>query len=147
MIPAADSLGQASPVTQFADSLGAFRHLSGASESLWMLGIKAALVFLLFFVFYWVLRLGRDYLHTRVKPGSPRRPLESLQALGLGPRRQLLLVRAADRVLLLGISDGGIRSLQTWKGEEAEAVIRDCRGGGPFSGFLSQAESAGGGAK
>ena len=138
----ADTLGQVSRVTQLGDSLGSYRALSGASESLWMLGIKAALVFLLFFVLYWLLRLGRDYLHRRRKPGSPRRPLESLQAMSLGPRRQLVLLRAADRVLLLGVSDGGIRSLQTWKDEDAERVIQDSQGGSAFGGILKQARKA-----
>lgn len=78
----------------------------------------------------WTLR----WLKAR-RPGPPagERPLEILSAISLGTRRQAVLLRVSGRVLLLGLGEGGVRTLGRFSGVEADELIaRAGRGPHPF---------------
>jgi flagellar biogenesis protein FliO len=50
---------------------------------------------------------------SRRRPGSGRRLVQVLETASLGPRRQLVVVRLGDDVLLLGSSEAGVTLLST----------------------------------
>lgn len=84
-------------------------------EALWALA-ALVLVCLLAAV---VLRLLARQGVGRPKGGSPR--LRVLERLTLSPRRTLYLVRAQDRVLLIGAGDGAeLRCLTVWADSEVD---------------------------
>jgi flagellar biogenesis protein FliO len=50
---------------------------------------------------------------SRRRPGAGRRLVQVLETASLGPRRQLVVVRLGDDVLLLGSSEAGVTLLST----------------------------------
>ena len=72
-----------------------------------MMGVLAAVCALAFVVLRWGLK--------RMAPfdadGAGR--LEVVERLGLGPKQSLLVVRAGEQYLLVGISEGGFEPLGT----------------------------------
>jgi flagellar protein FliO/FliZ len=116
-----------------ADSLAA---VAGAGGTLALLGLKVALLLGVLGLILWGLRR----LRPRLLPGASGRALEVLAALGLGPRRQALLLRVGERVLLVGVGEGGLRPLAQFRGEEARELIARSRGDErPFRQRLAEA--------
>ncbi len=112
---------QVAPV--LADTLAATEWPD--SPGLEALGLRALLLLLLLGALLWGLR----WLQTRRLGGVPAaRRLQVLEALSLGGRRQLALVRAGERVLLLGISDHGVRQLERFGEDEARALVEGAQG-------------------
>ncbi len=121
----ADSLGARAVL---ADSAGFAGEALDPTGTLVLLLFKVLLVFVVFALLFWLLRLARG---GRI-PGFGRlrsvpRPLQVLSALSLGARRQAVLLRVQGRVILLGVGEGGIRSLARFQGEEARGLIEACR--------------------
>jgi flagellar biogenesis protein FliO len=59
----------------------------------------------------------------RTRAGGRR--LQVLEALSLGPRRQVCLLRAGEDVLCLALGEGGIRLLARFRGEAARRLLAE----------------------
>ncbi len=90
---------------------------------LWMLLCIVAILGLS----YWFTRyvLGRGLLGRYGAQGGQGGKLQALQKLSISRDQQLLLVRVGDRVLLLGVSPGGIRTLCELTPEEAKPWLEE----------------------
>lgn len=109
---------------------------SAPAAPLAMLAVKAALLLALFGLAAWALRRFRP----RLRSAGGDRPLEVLSALSLGPRRQAVLLRAGERVLLLGLGEGGVRTLGRFSPAEAQALVARAQSGEtPFRVRMAQA--------
>lgn len=109
-----------------ADSLA---HFGAQAPSLASLLLRLLLTLALLGGGLWLLR------RLRRRPGSPAddRPLEILSAISLGTRRQAVLLRVSGHVWLLGLGEGGVRTLGRFSGSEAQDLIaRAGRGPHPF---------------
>jgi len=117
-----------------ADSLAALG--SAPAPGLGWLALKTALLLGLLLAALWALARWRPRLRS---PGGGR-PLEVLSALSLGPRRQAVLLRAGGRVLLVGLGEGGPRTLGRFSPAEAEQLIAQAQGGArPFRARMVEA--------
>ena len=77
---------------------------------------------------YWFTRyvLGRGLLSRYGGQRGQGGKFHALQKLSISRDQQLLLVRVGDRVLLLGVSAGGIRTLCELTPEEAKPWLEEC---------------------
>ncbi len=83
--------------------------------------------------------LGIRWLQRKSFPGrGATEVLGIVGALSLGPKRNVTLVRIADRVLVVGSSEAGLSLLAELKGEEAATVLA-AKGklGGSFASTLT----------
>lgn len=68
------------------------------------------------------LMAGLYYLTKRIRPGgvgkSAKMDIEVLETFHIGNRQRIVLLRAKDREVLLGITLQGISTLSTWTKEE-----------------------------
>jgi flagellar biogenesis protein FliO len=62
-------------------------------------------------------------LLSRRRAASGRRLVQVLETASLGPKRQLVVARMGDQLLLLGSSEAGIALLSTQPAVEAAAVV------------------------
>ena len=112
-----------------ADSIQMAAEYGSRSEAMIVLMIKVSVVFALMFLFYWLLKLAKKGQLPGFKTAlSARRPMKVLSALSLGQRRQAVLLQVSGRVLLLGLGEGGIRTLGRFEGSEAEHLVEMCDG-------------------
>ena len=101
--------------------LGIIDWLSFAGSFLLVLCVMALL-------YYVLKRLGNGGL-----PGQNVRQLQLLESHALGNRQKLVLVRAKDREILLGITMQQISPLATWttkEGSERESIVTPASGTG-----------------
>ena len=105
---------------------------SGMGEGMGQLAIRVVLVLLLLGAVLWLLKRFR--LASGVLPVGPS-PLGVVAARGLGPRRQVVLVRVGRKVLVLGVSEAGIHTLDRFEGDEAQELIEPAAG--KASGFAT----------
>jgi flagellar biogenesis protein FliO len=107
-----------------ADSLGLLTGLdtaATASSSLTALALRSLMLLLLLVS---AIFLVRHFLGKRLTATASSRPMEVLNALSLGPRRQVMLLRVSGRVLLVGAGEGGLRTLARFDGEEAGELLK-----------------------
>jgi flagellar biosynthetic protein FliO len=97
------------------------------------------------FVLVLGLLLGVLHLLRRLRnaPGrtATRRPLQVLDAQSLAPRQRVMLIRAHDRQLLLGLSPGQVSLIASWSAQEIAALEAADRSG---ANDIDPAEAVGG---
>ena len=86
-----------------------------------ILGLLAALAVTLG-VFLLGLKLLKQYQGTRLWTGRGV-PMQVLQRISMGPRHGVALLRVADRVLLVSVSEGGTSLLTELSGEDLESAL------------------------
>jgi flagellar protein FliO/FliZ len=98
-----------------------------------VLGSLGVVLAVLFAVSYYFKKSGRFPVK-----GSPTNRISLLARQSIGPRHHLVMVEAADRLLLLGISPEGIRLLSPLGGVRGPVQENQtCReSGGPHEEFL-----------
>jgi flagellar protein FliO/FliZ len=79
--------------------------------------IVIALLVGLFFGIKWLQKKSRN-------GGGGRETLSIVGTLSLGPKRNVALIRIVNRILVVGISEGGIALLTELSAEEADAVLQ-----------------------
>jgi flagellar biogenesis protein FliO len=130
--------------TAVIDSMRLAVDYGDSSNALFILLIKAMVAFALLALLYWILMLARKGRLPGFKsPLSSRRPMKVLSALSLGQRRQAVLLQVSSRVLLLGLGEGGVRTLGRFDGVEAEQLVELCDGDSlPFKVHLARGRRA-----
>lgn len=88
-------------------------------QTLGALGLVLAAIFATRAV---VMRTRGRQLRGRFSQQSTGAKLELIDQLGIGPGRQVLLIRAADRLLVVGDSQAGLQTLSEFESTEANAV-------------------------
>lgn len=111
MNPAADSLGRLADVMAMSET----------GPGLTSLFLRALLLLVMLVLIALAIRFLQQ---RRLKSTGTSRPMEVLSALPLGQRRQAVLLRVSGRVLLLGVGEGGIRTLGRFHGADAESILR-----------------------
>lgn len=109
--------------------------LGDPGAGLGLLGLRVLLVLGLLGGVLWLLKRFRLAPGTLVPASTP---LAVIAARGLGPRRQLVLVRVGRRLLVLGVSEAGIRTLQRLDEDESAEILGSgtpAEPGAPLPGF------------
>jgi len=87
-------------------------------------------------IFVLVLAVGATRLWVRrLRPARPGGYLSLLEGLPLGPKQGVYLVRAADQVLVLGVTEANITLLGTISGAAVNATTPADPAGAPASGI------------
>ncbi|MEX2355849.1 MAG: flagellar biosynthetic protein FliO [Thermaerobacterales bacterium] len=86
-------------------------------------------------LFWFAVVIGLAYassrlLARRMQGWSQARRMQIIESIAVGPRRHLCLIRVHDRVLCLGVTDGGIAPLMRFDAETSEKLLRQLPGAG-----------------
>lgn len=68
--------------------------------------------------------LGSRYVAERWRQRAVGRRLAIVEALAVGPRRHVCLLRVGDEVLCLGLGEGGVALLARFRGEAARRLLQ-----------------------
>jgi len=139
-------LATLAPVAVLAAGPVPFESTAGdAGLGLGMLGLRVLLVLALLAGVLWLMKT------LKIAPGrlaGGPGPLAVVAARSLGPRRQVVLVRVGRKVLVLGVSEAGVRTLESLDETQSAEILGSGSGepdppapGAGFAGILAALRS------
>ncbi len=97
-------------------------------------GVEIARIFFYLLIVLAIIYLGQRYLRRFMRGQQQGEHIQIIEQLYLSPKKNLTLVRAKDRVILLAVHEEGVEELDSWPGEEfGPEQPADVRGGEPGS--------------